>query len=708
MSAAAPEISLPPLREDIRLLPGPRDRDGAPTWSLYDPALHRYLRIGRLEFEILLRWGLGRARAIARAVAAATPLPATEADVMEVLRFAHRGRLLQAIGPAAARDLAAEAAALHLSPLKWLLRNYLFFRIRLINPDRFLAAVAARAGFVFTPGFVVALLGLAALALYLVGRQWEEFTHSFLHIFSLEGAFHVGLALAFAKAVHEFGHGLVARRLGCRVSGMGFALLVMLPMLWTDTTDAWRLTDRRQRMLIDAAGVMAEMTLAVLAALAWCVLPDGPTRTAAFMLASSTWLVSLAINASPLMRFDGYYFLSDLLNEPNLQPRSFALARWWLREKLFGFGAPVPEALPDGRRRLLTAYAFACWLYRFFLFLGIALLVYHLVFKLLGAILLCVELGWFLARPIVLELRSWAMGLHRRGMTWRSAATMLLGGLLLAAAAWPWNGTVRAPGVLHAGREVAVLTPEAGRLVRVAAEGTAVASGQTLFVIDNPDTTYDIAAARAEIEGLRQRLAGQAFDAASAQDLPLAWQQLGSAFARLAEAQTRAAQMTMAAPFAGRLVDVPRDVGPGTWLPRREVMGRLVDPATHEAVAMVDEADIARIRPGAEAWFWPESAGDPIALTVRAVSPTAATVIDIPELESVHGGGVAVRRGADGQARPEAAVYRVTLAPADGAAAAEIPFGVRRGNVRIAAGRHSLLAGWWRRAVAVVVREAGL
>jgi putative peptide zinc metalloprotease protein len=342
---------LPPLREDIRLLPGPPARSGEPTWTLYDPALHRFVRIGRLEFEILRCWGLGRADAIASAVAANTTFAATPADVVEVLRFAERASLLVPVGAQAGRRLAGQAAMRRLSAAQWLLKNYLFLRVRLLDPDRFLAACLPYVRWIYTARFVAVLAGLAAVGFYLIGLQWDAYTHSFLHLFSLVGALQVGAALAFAKAVHEFGHGLTAKRFGCRVPGMGAALLVLWPMLWTDCTDAWRLIDRRQRLLIDAAGVLAEIVLAVAASLAWSVLPDGPARSAAFLLSGSTWLVALAINANPLMRFDGYYLLSDWLDEPNLQERSFALCRWRVREALFGLGDPPPERWPAGRQR---------------------------------------------------------------------------------------------------------------------------------------------------------------------------------------------------------------------------------------------------------------------------------------------------------------------------------------------------------------------
>ena len=102
--------------------------------------------------------------------------------------------------------------------------------------------------------------------------------------------------------------------------------------------------------------------------------------------------LTLLVNANPLMRFDGYFILSDWLDEPNLQDRSFALARWKLREWLFGLGDAPPERLPPRRTRLMIAYALCCWVYRFSLFMGIAFLVYHFAFKLLGIFLMLVDL----------------------------------------------------------------------------------------------------------------------------------------------------------------------------------------------------------------------------------------------------------------------------------------------------------------------------
>jgi putative peptide zinc metalloprotease protein len=696
---------LPPLREDIRLMPGPSTHAGAPTWTLYDPALHRFLRIGRLEFEILCHWRLGRADLVAAAVAASTTFAATVKDVLEVLRFVDQARLVAPQGSHASARLVAEAAARRLSAPQWLLKNYLYVRLRLLNPDHLLTVLLRWMGWMLTRGFALVLGGLAVLGLYLIGQQWDAYTHSFLNMFTLQGVLQVGVALTAAKLVHELGHGLMAKHFGCRVPAMGIAMVVMWPVAWTDCTDAWRLTDRRQRLAIDSAGMLAEIALAVFASLAWSVLPDGAARTGAFMLSSSTWLVTVAINVNPLMRFDGYFLLSDWLDEPNLQPRGFALARWWVREVLFGLGDNPPEKMAAGRRRFLIGYALCCWIYRFSLFLGIALVVYHFTFKLLGLFLMVVEVGWFIVRPIVAEMAVWGHRTNARGWTPRSLVTAGVVITILAMLALPWQGDVTAPALLRAERHLVMITAAPGQLVQATANNTSVAAGQTLFILNSPDTAYQRDDALARVEGLKTQLVGQAFDPGATRDLPVTWSELEGAMAQLRSAEATQALLITRAPFSGVLMDVPRGLAPGEWLPRHDSLGILVDPRSQIVEAELNEADLARVHPGQAARFWSEDGTIQVPLVVRSISPGAVGVLETPELASIFGGGVAVRREADGRLVPETAVYRVVFDVDVGAVAAATE--LRRGTVHITADRISPMSSIWRRAVAVVMREAG-
>lgn len=369
-------MALPRLREELDLLPGPSLGDGQPSWTLHDPARNQYLRIDWPTFEILSRWSLDDADAVAAAVSVDTTLKIGASDVMQVAQFLIDNQLAQPSGPDSARKLAEGLEKRQGSPLKWLLHHYLFFRIPLWHPDAWLDRWQLVAARVSSRGFLTLTLFVLLFGLSQVARQWDLFVASLVDTFSGTGLAAYGFALVAVKVLHELGHAFTAKRFGCRVPAMGVAFLVMWPMAYTDTNDAWRLTNRWQRLQVAAAGIGTELLLAAWATAAWALLPDGAWRSAAFVLATTSWIASLAINASPFMRFDGYFILSDWLDMPNLHQRSFALARWKLREWLFALGDPSPEHFSPKRTTGLIAFAWATWLYRLVVFIGIALLVY--------------------------------------------------------------------------------------------------------------------------------------------------------------------------------------------------------------------------------------------------------------------------------------------------------------------------------------------
>ena len=141
------------------------------------------------------------------------------------------------------------------------------------------------------------------------------------------------ITLIFVKSLHELGHGYIAKYFGCRVSAIGIAFLVFFPFLYTDTTDAWRLRNHRERLIINFAGILTELHLALIATFLWAILPDGGLKSVTFFIATTSWISSLAINVSPFMRFDGYYVFSDWLKAEILQPRSFA----------YSIACPIPS-----------------------------------------------------------------------------------------------------------------------------------------------------------------------------------------------------------------------------------------------------------------------------------------------------------------------------------------------------------------------------
>jgi putative peptide zinc metalloprotease protein len=453
-AGAKQAVALPPLREDLRLYPGAALRDGSPSWRILDPIRNSFFEIGWLEFELLARWKEHRdAESLAARIAAETPLKATAEEVQELIDFLGANQLLAPGSALADSSLNRRRQDSKQSWYMQLLHRYLFFRIPLWRPDRFLARTVALTDVFFTRGFVMMVLGLLAVDLYLLSREWYSFTDALARMMTAHAFLYYAVALSFSKVVHEMAHAYAARRYGVRVPTMGVAFLVLWPFLYTDTGETWKLADRRKQMVIASAGMASELVLAVIATLLWALSPEGAAKSVFFVLASTSWVMTLAVNASPFMRFDGYFVLSDLLDFPNLHERGTACAKWWMRKTFFGIETSVPEPqLRPGQRAALICFAYVTWLYRLTVFIGIALLVYHFAFKLLGIFLMLVEVIWFIFKPVWVEMTYlW----QARRMVRVAARPWLAVAGVLAAFVWivPISNQVSAPAILRAHQE---------------------------------------------------------------------------------------------------------------------------------------------------------------------------------------------------------------------------------------------------------------
>ena len=704
VGAAPARRPWPALREELALVEGPRTRFGAPTWTLHDLSSHRFFRLGWLELEILQRWTLGDAEAIAAAIARDTPLAPAPAAVEATLAFAIANHWTVAADPEATGRLARERRRRRTSLPLWLAKNYLFLRIPLVHPDRFLAATLPAARWLFSRAAACALVAALA-AFYLIGRQWTQFRDTFAVMFTLEGGLTTLAALGLSKAVHELGHAYAARHFGLRVPAMGVALMCFMPVLWTDTSEAWKLPRRRDRLLIGVAGVASELALATLAAWLWLILPPGGLKTGAFLLTSSAWIVTLAININPFMRYDGYYLLSDYWNVPGLQTCSFALAKWWLREQLFGYGRPPPSAYPPAERAKLVVFAFATWLYRFFLFLGIAILVYHFFFKALGLVLMVVELAFFIARPVAAEFWHWVKHIGELTMNRRLLRTALLAAILAALFAWPWHTGVGGGAILLAQRQT-VLYATRGAVIETleAANGQTVAEGDVLLTLRSPDLDAQIGLTRIKIAQVREKMAIASLERELRVEMEQSWGEMESLAGDLAGLLKERETLALRAPFAGTVTGLPSWARPGAWVMAREGLAAVVGP-TREVQAFVGEGDWARLSgPGIEGKFYAAGARfAPMPVRVAAVERQATTELPFPELASVLGGPVGAHRADNGRLVPDRALYRV-ICTVDGG---ESPLALV-GQATFTGEPRSLMRTAWRNFVGLLVRESTL
>jgi putative peptide zinc metalloprotease protein len=454
------------------------------------------------------------------------------------------------------------------------------------------------------------------------------------------------------------------------------------------------------------SGIVTELMIACWATLAWALLPEGGLKSSAFFLATLSWVATLAINASPFMRFDGYFIVMDLLNLPNLHARSFALARWQLREWLFDLQEAPPERMTPARQRAMVAFAFAVWIYRLVLFIGIALMVYHLFTKLLGVLLFGIEIYWFVLNPIRSEIQAWMLCSKaiRKSQRARWSATALAAGVMTTLL--PWPGWITAHAILRPSQSWPVYAPGPARIDALPwIDGASVAAEQVLLHLTEPELLAQAHVSDAKNSRLSWQAATTSLNTETQQPLKLAREHF-----QMSQADTRRIQEQMAtyapsAPFAGVFRWAQPDLAAGMWVARHELMGTLIGPEPWKVETWLNEEQIKRLRIGDTARFLAPGLDKPLNLRITSIDADATRQLVDGQLAATLGGHI-LSREQGGKWYPEQAVYRVVLEinPAD---ALDMPhkLTVHRGQLSLSGQAESLMGRYVNKILSVLLRE---
>ncbi len=698
------DLPLPALRPDLHIRRVGSFRDGSPRFRIHDPLRNRYFETGLVDIDILSHWRAGEsAIQLALRMEAEGATPVEPEEVLAVRDLLMQYQLVDAGDAASFQALRERWQRQHQHWLTWLLHHYLFFRLPLVRPDKMLVRWLPAARKLASTPVLVLLAVLAVVTPLLLWREWSAYTESLATLLTFDGLVASAVAAFFAKILHELGHAFVARHHGVRVPVMGVAFLVMWPVLYTDTSDSWKLRDHRARFRIAAAGIATEGAIALVALFLWTLTPPGALRSALFFLSTTSLLLTLSINASPFMRFDGYFLLSDALDFPNLHERAGAMAKWWVRRTFWGLDQPEPEFHSKRMARFLIVFALLTWAYRFVVFLGIALLVYFAFFKLLGIVLMLVELGWFIAMPVVNEARAlWKLRaqLHPRWLRLGAVLAVLLGSFTF----WAWAGESRASGLLMASDETRLYAPTPARIQRIlAAPGQAVAAGDVLIELEAPDLAYRSIATKVRIDRVRGELARiPASDRQRERTLVLQ-EELAQALSEQQSIDEEAALLTVKATAPGRLVDVAPDLAPGRWVHPRRLLGRVVATGPAQVRAWVTGSQVRRLAVGQEVRFVPRlPEHGSVAGKVVRIDTTGSRVLPHQLLSGQHGGDLVAAQNARGEWEMREALYQVDIETRTRPAPMLLA-----GHLHVPTGPVEAVVASMRQVLTVLVRESG-
>lgn len=587
---------------------------------------------------------------------------------------------------------------------QWLERfsNPLAVRFRGLDPESLLEWLYPKIRWLFSPWTLAAcfLLVISAAALVLV--QFDEFRArlpEFEAFFGPQAWLWFALTLAGCKVLHELGHALTCRHYGGRCHELGLMLLVFTPCLYVNVSDAWLLPSKWQRMAVSAAGMTVELALAALAVFAWWFSEPGLLNALCLRVMFLCSLSTLVFNGNPLLRYDGYFLLSDWCETPNLGQRADAAVRHLAARWFLGSDATDPAVYPEPRRGWLALYALASWAYRLVILIAI-LWFCHAVLQPLGLqvlvqLLTVMTLAGLVVVPIWRATRYWGVPGRSQMVNKRRAAVALVAIAvgLAATFAVPLPHRIAVPAAVQPKNARRVYVPVAGRLTWAVDSGAAVRRGDVLGRLENPDLEIELARLRGQREVLRSRL--QSVKSRSAvqasrgireagSELPAAEQALADIEQRLQQRQQEYQRLTLTAPVAGTVLPPRRrtesnatgelsywlgqpldEANRGAFLDRGTLFCVVGDPSQLELLLVIDQAKIGFVQIEQQVRF--KTAQLPGRVLTGRIEELSQIDADAALPELVATGVLPVLTEPDGRRRLADVFYqaRVTLDPHD-------------------------------------------
>lgn len=618
-------------RPDIQ--PAPTSFSGQAAYVLKDPLTLELFHLTAEEFFLFqamrAKTTLGKLRREFQQRFA--PRRITPEALQHGLNQLHSQGLLVSEAPAQGRELLQRADKRRRQEWLQSLMRLLSIRLGSIDATAFLDGLYRYVRWLFS------LPMLAAAATLVLYAAWILLGHAAEVVARLPGLAELGqprywllwlTTIAAVKVAHELAHSLTCKHLGGRCHEMGVLLLAFVPCLYCDVSDVWRLASKWQRIAVSAAGMAIELAIAAAALVVWWHTQPGLLNIWCLSIVIICSIGTLAVNANPLMRYDGYYILSDLVEVPNLASRAQGLLSGKLRGWLLNQPPQEDPLLGPRRRRGLLLYAVAAKVYLTLLvlviFAGLLTLVRPYRLENLVYTLGVVTLVSMIIAPAAGAWRLWRNPTTRLRLRGPRMGLLLLGISTAVAAAlfYPINRTVTGPVVFVPAKGQAVYAPIGGQLVFATTAGTPVSKGDVVARL--ADHKIDLSLAQQEGEHRVRRARYEqiqslrAWDERASEQIPTAQAALADAESQLAERRRQAQQLVLTAPADGVVVAPPAigntadDEGrlptwsgsplearnAGCWIESGTVLCTVADPDRLVALVAVDQADVPEIRPG--------------------------------------------------------------------------------------------------------------
>jgi putative peptide zinc metalloprotease protein len=521
----------------------------------------------------------------------------TQQETIQLLGQLHAAEVLQSdVAPDVAELLRRTRKG---KPSLWLqnLRSPLAIRLPLLDPDRFLERWLPWYRPLF--GWAGALLWLLVVGAALVASaaHWRELSENFSdRVLAPHNLLLMWLTFPAVKLLHEFGHACATRAWGGEVHEMGVMFLVFMPIPYVDASAATAFTKTHRRVVVGAAGMIVEVFIASVALFLWLEAEPGIVRAVLYNVMLIAGISTVLFNANPLLRFDGYYILGDLIQIQNLRQRGQQYLASLVETRLFGVKAPEVEA-SAAEKQWFVFYTIASFFYRMFIMFAIALFIasqYMIIGVLLALWALAATVLWPLIRGV-----GYLMGhsrLRRRRSRAIAITTVAVGACAAVLFALPLPYWTRADGVIWVPADAHVRASADGFVRRLAAEpGSFVRRGAPLLVAENPELEPRIRVLEAQVRLLEVR--AQAELSRDRVRWELMRDALGVAREELEYYRRMQQELTVLSPTSGTFVlSVAAEDLPDRFVRKGHELGYVVPAAVVTARVLVSQDDIDLVR----------------------------------------------------------------------------------------------------------------
>ncbi|WP_237607364.1 hemolysin D [Roseimaritima sediminicola] len=606
---------------------------GTAYWVIKEPVGLQYFRFHEEEFFILnqldghvslqqIKDGFEQQFA---------PQKITFGDLQQFIGMLHRSGLVISNAPGQGKALEKRGATKRRKELVGKFTNVFALRFRGFDPERILNRILPWTGWLFTIPALIFFVAFGLSALLLLAMQYETVyarLPTFQQFFAADRWLYLGATMAIVKVLHEFGHGISCKKFGGECHELGFMLLVFTPCLYCNVSDSWMLPNKWKRVWIGAGGIYVEMILASFAAFIWYFTEPGLLNDLCLNMMFLNAVSTILVNGNPLLRFDGYYILMDILEIPNLRQKSTEVLKRWFQQTCLGLELQEDPFLPQRNRLFFGLFTVASVIYRWVVVFSICWFVIKVLepygLQMIGRMVAVVGFAGLIAQPVI-QTYKFCRTPGRLAKVKRKPLSITLAvvaGIIGFICLVPLPHHIDSAFEIQPAETGNVYANTSGRIIKTVEAGQRVEQGDILAVLENPELRMQKVEQTGEWEQATKRLENLRLqsrrDPSLASRLQTQTRLISSLAQMVDKTEEELERLTIRAPRAGIVLPPPdkpqrddqsgmlpdwhgsplSEHNRGAWLAPDTLLCQIGTSDSLEAILMIDQGDIQLVDVG--------------------------------------------------------------------------------------------------------------